>query len=92
MQYDSKRIVILSGKQYVQTNEKKEKGISTETAKQLLLHERRNSRINIELTDPEADVTFSRMRQKEVYNEDDGHDNLSIVFNMHDRLLWKNDV
>ena len=63
MQYDSKRIVILSGKQYVQTNEKKEKGISTETAKQLLLHERRNSRINIELTDPEADVTFSRMRQ-----------------------------
>ena len=39
------------------------KGISTETAKQLLLHERRNSRINIELTDPEADVTFSRMRQ-----------------------------
>ena len=75
MQYDSKRIVILSGKQYVQTNEKKEKGISTETAKQLLLHERRNSRINIELTDPEADVTFSRM-----------------IFNMHDRLLWKNDV
>ena len=63
MQYDSKRTVILSGKQYVQTNEKKEKGISTETAKQLLLHERRNSRINIELTDPEADVTFSRMRQ-----------------------------
>ena len=62
MQYDSKRTVILSGKQYVQTNEKKEKGISTETAKQLLLHER-NSRINIELTDPEADVTFSRMRQ-----------------------------
>ena len=60
---DLKRIVILSGKQYVQTNEKKEKGISTETAKQLLLHERRNSRINIELTDPEADVTFSRMRQ-----------------------------
>ena len=72
---------------------RKKKGISTETAKQLLLHERRNSRINIELTDPEADVTFSRMRQiKEVYNEDDGHDNLSIVFNMHDRLLWKNDV
>ena len=63
MQYDSKRIVILSGKQYVQTNEKKEKGISAETAKQLLLHERRNSRINIELTDPEAGVTFSRMRQ-----------------------------
>ena len=63
MQYDSKRTVILSGKQYVQTNEKKEKGISTETAKQLLLHERRNSRINIELIDPEADVTFSRMRQ-----------------------------
>lgn len=63
MQYDSKRIVILSGKQYVQTNEKKEKGISTETVKQLLLHERRNSRINIELTDPEAGVTFSRMRQ-----------------------------
>ena len=77
MRYDSKRTVILSGKQYVQTNEKKEKGISTETAKQLLLHERRNSRINIELTDPEADVTFSRMRQ---------------IFNMHDRLLWKNDV
>ena len=42
---------------------RKKKGISTETAKQLLLHERRNSRINIELTDPEADVTFSRMRQ-----------------------------
>ena len=63
MRYDSKRTVILSGKQYVQTNEKKEKGIRTETAKQLLLHERRNSRINIELTDPEADVTFSRMRQ-----------------------------
>ena len=63
MQYDSKRIVILSGKQYVQTNEKKEKGISTETAKQLLLHARRNCRINIELTDPEAGVTFSRMRQ-----------------------------
>ena len=63
MQYDSKRIVILSGKQYVQTNEKKEKVISTETANQLLLHERRNSRINIELTDPEAGVTFSRMRQ-----------------------------
>ena len=53
---------------------RKKKGISTETAKQLLLHERRNSRINIELTDPEADVTFSRMRQiKEVYNEDDGY-------------------
>lgn len=72
---------------------RKKKGISTETAKQLLLHERCNSRINIELTDPEADVTFSRMRQiKEVYNEDDGYDNLSIIFNMHDRLLWKNDV
>ena len=42
---------------------RKKKGISTETAKQLLLHERRNSRINIELTDPEADVTLSRMRQ-----------------------------
>ena len=26
MRYDSKRTVILSGKQYVQTNEKKEKG------------------------------------------------------------------
>ncbi len=63
MQYDSKRTVILSGKQYVQTNEKKEKGNSTETATQCLLHERRNRRINIELTDPEADVTFSRMRQ-----------------------------
>ena len=63
MRYDSKRTVILSGKQYVQTNEKKEKGFSTETAKHLLLLERRNSRIIIELTDPEADVTFSRMRQ-----------------------------
>lgn len=42
---------------------RKKEGISTETAKQLLLHERPNSRINIELTDPEADVTFSRMRQ-----------------------------
>ena len=37
---------------------RKKKGISTETAKQLLLHGRRNSRINIELTDPEADVTI----------------------------------
>ena len=63
MQYDSKRTVILSGKQYVQTNEKKEKGISTETAKQLLLHERRNSRINSVLFRSDADVTFSRMRQ-----------------------------
>ena len=73
---------------------RKKKGISTETAKQLLLHERRNSRINIELTDPEADVTFFsyETKFKEVYNEDDGHDNLSIIFNMHDRLLWKNDV
>lgn len=42
---------------------RKKKEISTEAAKQLLLHEQRNSRINIELTDPEADVTFSRMRQ-----------------------------
>ena len=27
-----------------------------------------------------------------IMNGINGHDNLSIVFNMHDRLLWKNDV
>ena len=38
MQYDSKRIVILSGKQYVQTNEKKEKVYSGYTDTQKLVN------------------------------------------------------
>ena len=87
MRYDSKRTVILSGKQYVQTNEKKEKG-----------NQHRDSKTIIASWAAQQSDQYRAYRSgggcdiKEVYNEDDGHDNLSIIFNMHDRLLWKNDV
>jgi len=36
--------------------------------------------------------TLSQIYMVMIMNGINGHDNLSIVFNMHDRLLWKNDV